>query len=478
MATAPANTCRSAIEVFDRTNPAEADAEVFALFASLLADHPVRPVTGDIGILMAAVRGLDTTPRRKAALLRHIWRPARFRQLLDRFSGRAPMPEARAAQLQRLATGTPLDLIAAAGPLIGLRAAEDIADRVAALIEDAATKPIAAPEAALLYDLLGLQAPAEAALAHLKGITSLLPAIEPAVANFAARLTALKSRGIDTARLAFEASLGRTSMEYYDGFTFSFLSGDLPPVASGGRYDALDRRAGAGAVDPGGGRGDPPRASGARMIKIGIPSKGRLMTDTFDWFSARGLAMQKSGSEREYSGHVAADGVELVLLSAGEIPRELAAGRIDLGVTGSDLVRDKLADWQMQVSEVASLGFGHADLIIAVPAAWIDVDTLDDLDAAAAAFRAAHGHRLRIATKYHRLVRDFLTAAWGRRLPACRQPGRHRSDGQEPDRRSHRRHHLVGRNPARQPPEGAVRQPDPAIAGHAVSLGPIQKPRG
>ena len=145
------------------------------------------------------------------------------------------------------------------------------------------------------------------------------------------------------------------------------------------------------------------------MIKIGVPSKGRLMEQTFDWFSARGLKMQKTGSEREYAGHVAAEGVELVLLSAGEIPRELAAGRIDLGVTGSDLVRDKLADWQLQVSEVAALGFGHADLIIAVPAAWIDVDTLDDLDAAAAAFRLRHGHRLRIATKYHRLVRDFLT---------------------------------------------------------------------
>ena len=145
------------------------------------------------------------------------------------------------------------------------------------------------------------------------------------------------------------------------------------------------------------------------MIKIGVPSKGRLMEQTFDWFSARGLKMQKSGSAREYSGHVAEAGVELVLLSAGEIPRELAAGRIDLGVTGSDLVRDKLADWQVQVAEVAALGFGQADLIIAVPAAWIDVDTLDDLDAAAAAFRAAHGYRLRIATKYHRLVRDFLT---------------------------------------------------------------------
>ena len=147
------------------------------------------------------------------------------------------------------------------------------------------------------------------------------------------------------------------------------------------------------------------------MLKIGVPSKGRLMEKTFDWFGARGITMRQTGNDREYSGAVEGiEGVELVLLSAGEIPRELFAGRIHLGVTGSDLVRDKLADWPAQVSELAPLGFGHADLIIAVPAAWIDVDTLDDLDAAAAAFRAAHGHRLRIATKYHRLVRDFLTA--------------------------------------------------------------------
>lgn len=147
------------------------------------------------------------------------------------------------------------------------------------------------------------------------------------------------------------------------------------------------------------------------MLKIGVPSKGRLMEKTFDWFGARGVTMRQTGAEREYSGAVeGVEGVELVMLSAGEIPRELAAGRIHLGVTGSDLVRDKLADWNLQVAELALLGFGHADLIIAVPAVWIDVDTLDDLDAAAAAFRAKHGFRLRIATKYHRLVREFLTA--------------------------------------------------------------------
>jgi ATP phosphoribosyltransferase len=146
------------------------------------------------------------------------------------------------------------------------------------------------------------------------------------------------------------------------------------------------------------------------MLKLGVPSKGRLMEQCFDWFGARGVKLRRTGSDREYAGAVeGVDGLQLVLLSAGEIPRELAAGRIHLGVTGSDLVQEKLADWPSQVVELAPMGFGHADLIIAVPACWPDVDTLDDLDAAAAAFRRAHGFRLRIATKYHRLVRDFLT---------------------------------------------------------------------
>lgn len=146
-------------------------------------------------------------------------------------------------------------------------------------------------------------------------------------------------------------------------------------------------------------------------LKIAVPSKGRLMEKTFQWFGSRGILMHQSGDAREYAGAVeGVEGIELVLLSAGEMPRELAAGRIHLGVTGSDLVREKLADWPQQVVELAPLGFGHADLILAVPAAWIDVETLDDLDAVAASFRARHGFRLRIATKYHRLVREFLTA--------------------------------------------------------------------
>lgn len=147
------------------------------------------------------------------------------------------------------------------------------------------------------------------------------------------------------------------------------------------------------------------------MIRIGVPSKGRLMQDCFDWFGARGVVMRRAGADREYSGVIdGVDGVALVLLSAGEIPRELAAGRIHLGVTGSDLVCEELGTGAAEVVELKRLGFGQADLIIAVPNVWVDVETVDDLDAAAAGFRAAHGHRLRIATKYHRLVREFLQA--------------------------------------------------------------------
>ena len=145
------------------------------------------------------------------------------------------------------------------------------------------------------------------------------------------------------------------------------------------------------------------------MIKLGVPAKGRLMQNTFDWFANRNVLLSKSGSDREYIGKVSGvTGVELILLSAGEIPGELAAGRIDLGVTGTDLVHEKLANWSKKITPVIEMGFGFANLMIAVPACWRDVTCLHDLDAVAARFRAQQGFRLRVATKYHRLVRQFM----------------------------------------------------------------------
>ncbi|SEM01555.1 ATP phosphoribosyltransferase regulatory subunit [Roseovarius azorensis] len=234
-------------EIFERDAPEAADAEVFALFFDILRPLGLRAATGDIGILMAAVAGLRTSDRRKAALLRHIWRPRRFRALIDRFSGRAPMPEARAALL---ATTDPM---AGAGPFIGLRGPDEIAARITALREDAALGPISASEVALIDAILAVRETSDNALENLRDIAVDLPAIQPATERLARRLDELGARGIDITALDFEASYGRTQMEYYDGFVFGFYAAerpDLPPVASGGRYDALTRHLGRGREIP------------------------------------------------------------------------------------------------------------------------------------------------------------------------------------------------------------------------------------
>ena len=148
------------------------------------------------------------------------------------------------------------------------------------------------------------------------------------------------------------------------------------------------------------------------MIRLGIPSKGRLMDQTFGWFSERGINLIRSDSDREYAGRIdGIKGVQLIFLSANEIPRELSSGRLHFGVTGTDLIKEKLARFSRLVEPISELGFGFANLIIAVPGFWIDVDSLDDLDAVSAQFREKNGYRLRIATKYHRLLREFLIKA-------------------------------------------------------------------
>lgn len=232
-------------EVFDRTDAAAADAEVFALISQAVAPLALRAATGDIGILMAAVNGLGTSQRRKDALRRHIWRPRRFRALLDRFGGRVAMPESRLALLAGQAQTD--------APLTGLRSQAEIDARVHALHEDAREAPISNAEMEVLDALLAVRETLPFALSRLRDLAVDLPAIRAAVARVDARAVALAARGIDVDMLEFEASYGRTSMEYYDGFVFGFYAEsrpDLPPVATGGRYDALTRRLGQGAEIP------------------------------------------------------------------------------------------------------------------------------------------------------------------------------------------------------------------------------------
>ncbi|MEC3861820.1 ATP phosphoribosyltransferase regulatory subunit [Mesobacterium sp. TK19101] len=243
----PSEYIQVGYELFDGSAPEAADAEVFALIHAQLDGLGLRAATGDIGILTTAVAGLKTSDRRKAALMRHIWRPRRFRALLDRFSGKTPVPPTRAALLAAE------DPMARAGVQIGLREATEIAARIAALRADATEPPLSREEVALIDALLNVRESCCFALQHLRDIAVDLPAIANAVDRLAVRIEAIDIRGIDPQTVEFEGSYGRTSLEYYDGFVFGFHAParpGLPPVASGGRYDALTLRLGNGQGRP------------------------------------------------------------------------------------------------------------------------------------------------------------------------------------------------------------------------------------
>ncbi len=240
------------LELFDRENPAASEADVYCTVRAALGDLPFTVETGDMGVLLAAVQGLDTSARRCAALTRHVWRPDRFQTLFDRFCGRGD-DQVQRTELAELAAEDVPARIQAAGPQIGLRSSAEIAGRVAVLAEDANVAPIPAQQAQMLEDLFNLRDTSVAALARLRQIAQDLPTISPALDRMEARLDALSDAGIDVAQLSFDAGYGRHAMEYYDGFVFGFYAKDrpeLPPLSTGGRYDALTRVLGQGREIP------------------------------------------------------------------------------------------------------------------------------------------------------------------------------------------------------------------------------------
>ncbi len=146
-------------------------------------------------------------------------------------------------------------------------------------------------------------------------------------------------------------------------------------------------------------------------LVLAVPAKGRLQENADAFFARSGLALVKPRGARDYRGTVAGlDGIEVAYLSAGEITTQLAAGAVHLGVTGEDLVREIIADADKRVVLIEGLGFGFATVVVAVPQAWIDVRTMADIDDVATAFRHTHGRRMRVATKYINLTRDFFSA--------------------------------------------------------------------
>jgi ATP phosphoribosyltransferase len=149
----------------------------------------------------------------------------------------------------------------------------------------------------------------------------------------------------------------------------------------------------------------------SERLVLAVPSKGRLMDQTAECFAKAGLVLRKTGNERGYRGEIEGlDGVEVLFVSSAEIVRYLKSGRAHAGVTGEDLIREEIPDCETSVRFVRKLGFGRADVVVAVPHCWIDVRTMTDLDEIAAQFRRDHGRWYRVATKYLNLTRRFFAA--------------------------------------------------------------------
>jgi ATP phosphoribosyltransferase len=142
---------------------------------------------------------------------------------------------------------------------------------------------------------------------------------------------------------------------------------------------------------------------------LAVPSKGRLQEHADAFFARAGLSLTKAGGARDYRGTIAGlDNVEIAYLSASDIAGQLARGSVHLGITGEDLVREGIPDAERRVTLIEPLGFGRADVVVAVPQAWIDVRSMADLDDVSSAFRARHNRRIRVATKYLNLTRGFF----------------------------------------------------------------------
>ena len=321
------------------------------------------------------------------------------------------------------------DLLAIAGiDAVGGRSAGEIADR---FLEQAALRsgePIEAEKRAVLEAFLAISGdPDEAAIKLRRLADSAGLDLGSALDAFERRNGFIAARGVAIDETRFSAAFVR-DFEYYTGFVFEAHDPGLPgakTALSGGRYDGLARRLGAAEDIPAVGAaitldrlangGRPLMASafgngaeGPFVLAKSLPRE-RLQEAAAAFFAGAGLELVQGRGARDYRGAVAGlAGVEVAYVSSAEIVGQLAAGAAHFGVAGEDLVREKVADVEARLELLSPLGFGHANVVVAAPQAWIDVRTMADLDDVASAYRAKRGERMRVATKYVNLTRRFF----------------------------------------------------------------------
>jgi len=145
------------------------------------------------------------------------------------------------------------------------------------------------------------------------------------------------------------------------------------------------------------------------IINIGIPSKGRLRKDILNIFKKNKLNLVSERGERDLLGSIQdLNNVKVLYLHAREIVERLGDGSLDLGFSGYDLLKESKVNIQKKISVVKNYGFGKATLVVAIPDSWIDVQTVADLEEIAFEFKDKKKKRLRVATKYPNLTREFL----------------------------------------------------------------------
>ena len=145
------------------------------------------------------------------------------------------------------------------------------------------------------------------------------------------------------------------------------------------------------------------------LITIGLPSKGRLKEKSLTFFDNKGLKILQSNKERNYFAKIEnKSNIKIIYLHAKEIIQRLGDGTLDMGISGLDLLNESGKNLQDKISIRQKLNFGSANLVVAVPDDWIDVQTIADLEEVAFDMRSKRNTRLRVATKYPNLTNNFL----------------------------------------------------------------------
>ena len=383
---------------------------------------------GDVGLFSAFVAALDLAPVWKRRLIKDFNRKSSLKHDLEQLTlAAANGSKEYQGVLAALAGSDPkaahhlvTDLLSIAGiATVGGRSVAEIADRF--LEQSALNAPTRLPREtrALIERFLSIAGDPDDAAGELRALAADAKiALGPALDLFETRTGFLAARGVDVRAIKFATAFGR-GFDYYTGFVFELQDARVgSPLVAGGRYDGLLTRLGASEPIPAVGfaasieelAGTRRRVMSAPLI-LAVPSKGRLQQNAESFFARAGLELVKPRGARDYRGTIAGlDGIEIAYLSAAEITAQLAQGAVHLGITGEDLVREMIPQSDERVVLIAGLGFGFANVVVAVPQAWIDVRNMADLDDVATAFRLKHERKMRLATKYANLTRDFFAA--------------------------------------------------------------------